>query len=182
MTAKRPIDYIVSMTERKIYDKEGHAHYVTFICYKRRRLLDDSMASIIVIGVLNDQLKKQKGACSGFVIMPDHVHAIVWFTESNQISHFMKQWKHRTSYQIKQSLSKYLNNYWLKIPQTDQVWQPKYYDFNLYSSSKLLEKLEYIHNNPVRVGLVERPEQWIYCSARYYILGKPVGLPLEFPY
>ena len=105
-----PIDYIVSMTERKIYDKEGHAHYVTLICYKRRRLLDDSMASRIVIGVLNDQLKKQKGACSGFVIMPDHVHAIVWFTESNQISHFMKQWKHRTSYQIKQSLSKYLNN------------------------------------------------------------------------
>ena len=168
--------------QRAIYDEEGHAHYVTFICYKRRRLLDDDMINRIVIGVLSDQLKQQNGVCVGFVIMPDHVHAIIWFPDSNQLSYFMKQWKQRTSYQIKQAMRKYLNAYLSKLPPNDPIWQPKYYGFNVHSKSKLMEKLEYMHGNPVRAELVDSPEQWKFSSARYYILGKSVGLPIEILY
>ena len=79
--------------QRTIYDEEGYAHYVTFTCYKRRRLLDDDMNKQIVIGILNEQRKQQNGVCSGFVVMPEHVHLIIWFPDPNQLSYFMKQWK-----------------------------------------------------------------------------------------
>ena len=44
-----------------------------------------------------------------------------------------------------------------------------------------MEKLEYMHANPVRANLVDRPEQWKFSSIGYYILGKSVGLPIEIP-
>ncbi len=62
----------------------------------------------------------------------------------------------------------------------DPVWQPKCYPFNLFSEKKALEKLAYMHSNPVRAGLVEHACQWRWSSARYYELGESVGVPLEW--
>jgi putative transposase len=70
------------MSRKRTYDREGHAHFVTFSCYRRRRLLDHDLAKRIVLGVLNSQLASQDGLCIGFVVMPDHVHAIVRFPSS----------------------------------------------------------------------------------------------------
>src|SRR4028118_1259965 len=95
----------------RIYDREGHAHFVTFSCYRRRRALDHDRAKRIVLGVLNSQLSLQDGTCVGFVVMPDHVHAIVWFPAVDQLSHFMKQWKQRSSVQIKRLLHLTLPSY-----------------------------------------------------------------------
>ncbi len=67
------------MAARKVHDDELHAHFITFSCYRRRRLLDHDAAKRVVLGVLNSQLASRKAACVGFVVMPDHVHAIVWF-------------------------------------------------------------------------------------------------------
>jgi len=39
-------------------------------------------------------------------------------------------------------------------------WQPRYYDFNVFHEQKLVEKLDYMHQNPVQRGLVTRPEDW----------------------
>jgi REP element-mobilizing transposase RayT len=83
--------------ERKIFDIGGHAHFVTFSCYKRRRVLDDHRAKGIVIHFLADQLRRAEGACLGFVIMPDHVHGLVHFKEATMLSQFMQQWKRRSS-------------------------------------------------------------------------------------
>ncbi len=67
------------MVTKRTFDREGHAHFVTFSCYRRRRLLDHDRAKKVVLGVLNSQLTRQDGRCVGFVVMPDHVHAIIWF-------------------------------------------------------------------------------------------------------
>ena len=48
--------------------------------------------------------------------------------------------------------------------------------FNLYSRRKLEEKLTYMHHNPVVDGLVREPCQWRWSSARYYELGRSVGV------
>jgi REP element-mobilizing transposase RayT len=79
-----------SMRNRRTYDTEGHAHFLTFSCYKRRRLLDVDRAKKIVLGMLTSQLARQQGRCAGFVVMPNHVHAIVWFAADSQISEFVK--------------------------------------------------------------------------------------------
>jgi putative transposase len=47
----------------------------------------------------------------------------------------------------------------------------RYYDFNVYSSLKIGEKLRYMHENPVVRGLVERPEQWVWSSFGFYASG-----------
>ncbi len=52
----------------------------------------------------------------------------------------------------------------LRTASGQPFWQRRYYDFNVWSSAKLGEKLDYLHNNPVRRGLVQRPEDWPWSS------------------
>ena len=141
------------MRQRKTYDSERHAHFVTFSCFKRRRLLDDNHSKEIVIEILDSQLKLQNGKCAGYVIMPDHVHAIIWFFQNGQLVRFMQQWKRRTSREIKYHLRTNLCRYYKNIGDDDPVWQAKYYDFNIYSMEKFIEKLRYMHGNPVKKGV-----------------------------
>ncbi|MCG8583705.1 MAG: transposase [Pirellulales bacterium] len=145
---------------RRVYDDEHHAQFVTFSCYKRRRLLDHPDARQIVIEFLASELECRSGVCSGFVIMPDHVHAIVWFPETNQLSDFMKQWKQRSSLRLKKFLRGVLQKYACSTDRRDPFWQPRYYPFNLYSEKKAIEKLNYMHLNPVRAGLAEECCDW----------------------
>ena len=161
---------------RKLFENEGHAYFVTFSCYRRRKLLNDDKAKRIVIHFLSVQLKNQKGNCVGFVVMPNHVHAMVYFKESTKLSIFMNQWKRRSSIQLKKLYQKFLTKYAEKINYRESVWQAKYYSFNIYSKSKAIEKLTYMHNNPVKSGLVNCPEEWKFSSARFYSLKKPVGV------
>jgi hypothetical protein len=52
-------------------------------------------------------------------------------------------------------------------------WQARFYDFNVWTTKKRVEKLRYMHRNPVKRGLVESPEQWRWSSSRFYQLGEP---------
>ncbi|MCY3022296.1 MAG: hypothetical protein NTW87_25065 [Planctomycetota bacterium] len=81
------------MPKRRVHGPGTYAHYVTFSCYKRRRLLNPDVCKRIVIGTLGSQLTRQNGICCGFVIMPDHRHAVVWFPEEEQISQCMDKWR-----------------------------------------------------------------------------------------
>lgn len=163
---------------RRIFDHEGHAQFVTFSCYRRRRLLDDDRCKRIVIGTMGSELAKRAGICIGFVIMPDHVHSLVWFPEPGNLSDFMQVWKQRSSVQIERVLKTQLRRYGETIPNDDPVWQAKYYPFNVFSEQKVHEKLAYMHENPVRAGLVERAVDWRWSSARWYELRRPVGVPI----
>ena len=52
--------------------------------------------------------------------------------------------------------------------------------FNLFTERKAEEKLSYVHQNPVRAGLVARPEDWRWSSAGYYATGRSVGVPVAW--
>jgi putative transposase len=54
--------------------------------------------------------------------------------------------------------------------------------FQIYSRQKLEEKLTYIHQNPVRAGLVDRAADWRWSSARHYEDGRTVGVPITWVY
>jgi len=54
----------------------------------------------------------------------------------------------------------------------EHVWQHRFYDFNVWSQRKRIEKLRYMHRNPVRRGLGQEPEQWRWSSYRSYAYGK----------
>ncbi|MFO1091758.1 MAG: transposase [Planctomycetaceae bacterium] len=163
----------------RIDDSQLFAHFVTFSCKRRRRLLDSDRAKQIVLGVLNSELSKHSARCIGFVIMPDHVHAVIWFPQPGQLSEFMQQWKQRSAFALKQLYRTHFPEY-ARWTENDSVWQARYYAFHIYSRAKLEEKLNYMHMNPVRASLVQTPGEWKWSSARWYAERKSVGVPIRW--
>jgi putative transposase len=54
----------------------------------------------------------------------------------------------------------------------DPMWQQRFYDFNVYTNKNRVEKLRHMHRNPVKRGLVDRPEDWEWSSFRSYLSGE----------
>lgn len=171
---------MLSMRPRQIVDDVLYAHFVTFSVDGRRRLLDHDHPKRILLGVLNSQLQAFRARCIGFVIMPDHVHAIVWFPETGQLTRFMHGWKRISSYHIRNWYHREAPNYFVGFGEGRRFWQPKYYAFEIYDRAKLEEKLTYMHLNPVRAGLVEKAGDWKWSSARRYEQQLTVGVPIEW--
>jgi hypothetical protein len=67
----------------------------------------------------------------------------------------------------------------LALRAVDLFWQARYYDFNLWSERKFVEKLRYIHRNPVARGLVTRSEDWPWSSFRHYVNGESGTVEIE---
>lgn len=131
------------MSDLRRVDDALYVHFITFSCYHRRRLLDHDQPKRISLGILNDELIKFEARCIGFVIMPDHVHALIWFPRIGQLSRFMQQWKGRSSKGIKEFLYRSLPEYATQFLKTDPIWQVRFYSFEIYSTTKIEEKLNY---------------------------------------
>lgn len=165
---------------RRQFDDRLYAHFVTFSVHRRRRLLDHDFPKRIVLGVLNDELESFAAKCVGFVVMPDHMHAIIWLPAPGQLSSFMHAWKRKSSFHIRNWYREHAPNYFEGFGEGKRFWLPKYFPFEIYSRRKMEEKLKYTHENPVRAGLVTRAVDWPWSSARWYLEGRSVGVPIEW--
>jgi putative transposase len=166
------------MSKRRIFDAEPFAHFVTFSVSHRRRLLDHDHPKRILLGVLNSQLEAFQSRCIGYVVMPDHVHAILWLPKSGQLTRFMHGWKRMSSFNIRRWYRHEAPNYFADFGEGDRFWMPKYYSFEIYRTQKLEEKLTYMHLNAVRAGLVEKAVDWKWSSARLYEQHGTAGVPI----
>ena len=63
--------------------------------------------------------------------------------------------------------------------QEQRVWQRRFYDFNVWGERKRVEKLRYMHRNPVKRGLVLAPEQWEWSSSRSYAFQEEGKVKIE---
>jgi hypothetical protein len=63
--------------------------------------------------------------------------------------------------------------------QPPYFWQPRFHDFNVHSARKRREKLDYLHANPVKRGLVKDPSAWIWSSASFYATGVAGLVPID---
>lgn len=113
-----------------------------------------------------------------YVIMDNHLHLIV---SSHNLSKVLQDFKSFTVKEILK-LAQQESKRWLlnqlryykkhhKKRSSHQVWQEGFHPQKILSDTILKEKINYIHNNPLRAGYVEKPEFWIYSSASNYILG-----------
>jgi len=98
--------------------------------------------------------------------MPEHVHLLVNEPEGGTLAQAMQS--------LKQGVARRL-----ALRATDQFWQTRYYDFNVWSERKFVEKLRYIHGNPVKRGLVLRPEDWAWSSFCHYLSGEAGPVEIE---
>jgi putative transposase len=143
-------------------------------------MLDLDQPKRVVLGVLNHLRDTMKVRCVGFVIMPDHVHALITLFRSQELSRFLHTWKRMSSFYIRRWYAACAPHYFAGFGPGDRFWHKKSYVFHVDNERTLKTKLDYIHLNPVRAGLVERAVDWPWSSARWYILGRSVGVPIEW--
>lgn len=88
--------------KRQRFADQRYVFFVTFSVYKRRRLLDLDQPKRILLGVLNHLLDSLEARCIGFVLMPDHVHALIWLPNPEDLTRFLHGWKRMSSFRIRE--------------------------------------------------------------------------------
>ncbi|HUX27309.1 MAG TPA: HAD-IC family P-type ATPase [Terracidiphilus sp.] len=148
------------------YQKCGVFHFLTFSCYRRLPFLGHGGAYNLFESELEAVRLKYGFVVAGYVLMPEHVHLLVDEPRIASLSIALQVLKQQTSRKLKR-------------PGTAQFWQRRYYDFNVWSEEKRVEKLRYMHRNPVHRGLVGKPENWPWSSFRHYALGEEGSVEIE---
>ena len=166
------------MPQRQIIDLPGALHFVTFSTYQRRQFLSPDRTRTIVVEVLQSCLERHHAHCCGFVVMPNHIHAILSVAHDSTIAAFLLAWKKTSSFRIKRFYAQELTNYRGLCPKNCPVWQAKFYDFLLESDKKFIEKIGYMHDNPVTAGLCSTLIDWRWSSARFYELQEDIGVKI----
>ncbi len=149
----------------------GDLHFVTFSCYRRWPLLGTARRRDLVLRVLEGVRRQYRFIVAGYVVMPEHVHLLVSEPERRDLSVAVKAWKQAVARRVLAALRKRPSSQGELFPEASiprSFWQARFYDFNVWTKKKRIEKLRYIHRNPVTRGLVDSPEQWRWSSFRAY--------------
>jgi putative transposase len=173
----------------KRYYGHGDFHFITFSCHRRLQLLGSARRRDLVVRALEKVRVKYKLVVIGYVVMPEHVHLLVSEPTVKDLSVALKALKQSVSRQVwGSSRTRDLRQTELFAPAATsekrprRFWQPRFYDFNVYTEKKRVEKLRYMHRNPVTRGLVSKPEDWRWSSYRFYALDEagPVRINQAF--
>jgi putative transposase len=148
------------------YHNSGQFHFITFSCHRRLPFLNSAHAYSTFEQELERVRKRYGFVVVGYVLMPEHVHLLTNEPPISTLSVFLQALKQQTSKN-------------LKHPSQQHLWQPRYYDFNVRTAAKTVEKLKYMHRNPVRRGLTEKPEDWPWSSYRHYATGQEGTVEIE---
>ena len=149
----------------KRYQTQGHYHFLTFSCYHRLPYLNDDHSRTVFLTTLETLRRRHQFYLFGYVLMPEHVHLLLTEPKLHRLDNTLRALTGQTSKLLKGPRS--------------QFWQTRYYDFNVFTQPKFVEKLRYIHRNPVRRGLVEKPEDWPWSSFRHWSTGEPGPAEIE---
>jgi putative transposase len=145
------------------YQQTGEFHFLTFSCYRCRPYLSTVAAMDLFEDALERVRLRYLFAVAGYVVMPEHVHLLISETRRALLSKAIQALKLSVSMRS----------------QERPFWQAHYYDFNVSTHEKFVEKLRYIHRNPVRRGLATRPEDWKGSSFRHYQTGQRGTVEIE---
>jgi putative transposase len=126
---------------------------------------------LILIESLKLVLSKYHAALFAYVLMPSHIHLVIAMPEKKSISDLLRDFKKYTSTKIRQQLQKdgksgtieqLRANAESKKNQVFKLWMERFDDLVIENDKTLQIKIDYIHNNPVKAGFVDQPEQWEY--------------------
>jgi len=167
-------------------------HFLTFSCYCRLPFFQNEGYSDLVLKILERVRQRYRLVVLGYVVMPEHVHLLVSEPQRETLSTVIQALKLGVVRSIQCSgggsimaaapRSRKTGETWgTPVSGThasstpvhpNRFWQARFYDFNVWTEKKRIEKLRYIHRNPVTRGLVASPEQWRWSSFRWYLYGE----------
>lgn len=152
----------------------GHLHFITCSCYLRLPLLRSVRARNLFVEILDEIRFRYQFALVGLVVMPEHFHLLMGEPKVGTPSLVLQILKQQVSRKLRQRRRKCISSSQLCLWQESlnagprSFWQRRFYDFNVWSRRKKIEKLHYMHMNPVKRGLVEHPKDWRWSSYASY--------------
>jgi putative transposase len=167
-----------------VISKDTPAYYFTVVAKDRLPVFRSPAISVIACNALNEARKSAGFLIFAYVIMPDHLHFITDSARkksdvmrfangiiSRRVIDHLKANDHKSSL-LKLRHATQMRKY------VYSLWDHHNNSFSIYSEEVLMQKVNYVHQNPVRAGLVERAEAYRWSSVRCWN-GKPADEPLE---
>ena len=137
--------------------QSGHLHFLTISCHRHAHVLKSPEACATLQRILEETRQKYAFHVIGYVFMSNHIHLLLSEPEGGPLSIAIQVLKQRFS----------------RTRTEEFVWESRYHDFNVSTHDKRVEKLHYMHRNPVEAGLVATPEAYPWSSHRAYIFTEP---------
>ena len=155
---------------------EYYPDYFTATIFEWKHLLKPDKYKDVITGSLKYLAEKNRVKIFAFVIMSSHIHLMWQVQAGNNLPDVQRDFLKFTAQQIKSDLSIHhplvLEKF--KADAKDrmhQFWERNPLSIDLYTSDAFLQKLKYIHWNPVKAGLCSFPEEYQYSSAGFYHTG-----------
>ncbi len=176
------------------HDAHGHLHFLTFCCVRRLPFFVHPSVCDAFLEAMRRVRANLGVRWIGYVIMPEHVHVLVLpqtagsaaLTPISTVLHDLKGHAGRRCkealrevWRRQRTLGHSRSDAWA-CGDSRRFWKPRGHDFNVTSEEKVWEKLDYMHRNPLRRGLVDRPEHWPWSSYRFYRTGDSSVLAMDW--
>jgi len=147
------------LRRHQILDFKGSIHFITTVTALRGNWFIEDAICTEVLKIFDGYRSRFTLRCLGYVLMPDHLHALLYQDGSGSlVSDFMQAFKGLTSKKCRPH--QYADS---------NLWRRRYDDIPIPGSNAARIRIEYIHGNPVRRGLVEQAENYPWSSARDYL-------------
>ena len=130
---------------------------VTANCEKRRRVFEQEPAARIVMTEFEKRSSETCCVNLAYVVMPDHIHWMFQLTDAGDLSQVVARTKGRSAFQIGQTSGS-----------RGRIWQPGFYDHAVRREEDLENLAKYLIHNPVRAGLVAKPNQYPYWWSTWH--------------
>ncbi len=168
----------MALRGREKFNKISNTYFITSTIFNHEKIFNlGDEYNWIVINSLKHLLKKMRVSLYAYVIMPTHIHLLEHLPKGESVSDFMRDFKHFTALEIRNLLASNRNFGMLeklKIQakgykeQKYKIWMDRFDDVIVTSEKVFKIKIDYIHFNPVKAGLVMEMEDWKFSSYRNY--------------
>jgi putative transposase len=157
----------------KRYERSHDLRFLTFSTYRRVRVFDDPAVADLFARHLERVRQNHRFRLYAWMIMPEHVHLIIWpRLPASPVRRVLMDLKRVFSRDLLEQVRRRAGHLLERLTAPDgemRVWQAGGgYDRNIYGEEERIEKTNYIHQNPVTRGLVAKPIDWPWSSARWY--------------
>jgi REP element-mobilizing transposase RayT len=175
----------------RVLSHDHYPYFVTCTIVEWLPIFKEACYQKIVLDALTFIIEHKHTQLNAFVIMSSHLHAVLWPEDQINLSDVLRDFKRFTSKAISAQaslakdldlLKKFASNrekHRAQDVSQFQVWQDGFHPEAIFTEDFARQKIDYIHMNPVKAGLVSRPEDWPFSSARAYLLGDVTSPPVD---
>lgn len=141
-------------------------------------VLSDQNLAKLVLRQLDETLTHYKASLAAYVVMPSHIHALLGFSKIEKLSEVIQSFKGLSAKSLKSMLSQREFAIFYDGERFN-FWKPRFDDLIIWSEKQFRIKIDYIHNNPVKAGLVNQPVDYIFSSAKDWLKGEAGIIPVD---